>query len=479
MKPMPSTAVKQANRQAIIDHLYRHGPSTKQHLQMTLGLSLPTITANLRDLEDEGLVGRGEPTESTGGRKAQTHVFAAKSHAAIGVRMRADGVTLVAVDLYGEVIARKRKRVSYRNTSDYYDMVGDFVTEFAGRVVRSGSQVLGIAFSIQGIVSPDGSAITFGQIVGNTGLTLEKLTRHIEFPALMIHDSDASAMAELWFDPSISDAVCIYLERRPGGAVIAHGTLYQGPNLSNGTVEHMCLVPGGKPCYCGQRGCMDPYCSPEALLEDGEGMPGFFSVLSQGERGHRKRFDEWMGYVAQAIVNIRSVIAGDVIIGGEAAQYLDDDMLTELKHRAESLSPFTTDFTLKKSICIEDQNTIGAALRFVRDYVDARHSFSEWILAVMMVSIILIMLLSMLGNKIPLQYQAYMLYGSSILMYGSFIITAVESLLVWRKVKRTFAEAHPRDNSPSGTGYYTFSRMIRPRRWRSPRPQVDRGQFPK
>ena len=45
-------------------------------------------------------------------------------------------------------------------------------------------------------------------------------------------------------------------------------------------------------------------------------------------------------------------------------------MLTELKHRAESLSPFTTDFTLKKSICIEDQNTIGAALRFVRDYVD-------------------------------------------------------------------------------------------------------------
>ncbi len=90
-------------------------------------------------------------------------MFAAKSHAAIGVRMRADGVTLVAVDLYGEVIARKRKRVSYRNTSDYYDMVGDFVTEFAGRVVRSGSQVLGIVFSIQGIVSPDGSAITFGR----------------------------------------------------------------------------------------------------------------------------------------------------------------------------------------------------------------------------------------------------------------------------------------------------------------------------
>lgn len=121
----------------------------------------------------------------------------------------------------------------------------------------------------------------------------------------------------------------------------------------------------------------------------------------------------------------------------------------------------------------------GAARRFVRDYVDARHSFSEWILAVMMVSIILLMLLSMLGNKIPLQYQTYILYASSILMYGAFIITAVEAILVWRKVKRIFTKAHPREDIPSGTGYYIFSRMIMPRRWRSPRPQVDRGQFPK
>ena len=40
------------------------------------------------------------------------------------------------------------------------------------------------------------------------------------------------------------------------------------------------------------------------------------------------------------------------------------------------------------------------------------------------------------------------------------------------------AAAHPREDIPSGTAYYAFSRMIMPRRWRSPRPQVDRGQFP-
>lgn len=121
----------------------------------------------------------------------------------------------------------------------------------------------------------------------------------------------------------------------------------------------------------------------------------------------------------------------------------------------------------------------GAARRFVRDYVDARHSFSEWILACMMVSIILLMVTQMFTNSIPLHLQAYALYGSTALMYGSFIITGIEAFLVWRKIKRIFTKAHPREDIPSHTGYYTFSRMIMPRRWRSPRPQVDRGQFPK
>ena len=120
----------------------------------------------------------------------------------------------------------------------------------------------------------------------------------------------------------------------------------------------------------------------------------------------------------------------------------------------------------------------GRARRYVRDYVDARRSFAEWIMALMMVSIILLLGLSTFANRVPLQWQAYMLYGSSILMYGSFIVTAVEAIVVWRKIKRLFSASHPREDIPSGTGYYTFSRMIMPRRWRSPRPQVARREFP-
>lgn len=68
---------------------------------------------------------------------------------------------------------------------------------------------------------------------------------------------------------------------------------------------------------------MAAYCSPENLPEDYESIPGFFSVLEQGETHHRERMNDWLDHVALAIANVRCVICADVVIGGEAALYLD------------------------------------------------------------------------------------------------------------------------------------------------------------
>lgn len=370
MRPQTPISVKEANRKAMTAFIYGHGSATKQMFEHELGLSLPTITQNLRALEADGLIRKGRMQESTGGRKAQIYEFAAQSHVSIGVRMRSTQVVAVAVDMNGTPIATRQRTLPYRNNEAYYQHVNGIINEFAKELSRQGSVVLGVAFCVQGIVSADGQSITFGKIMGNTGLTLGQISHGLEYPALMIHDSDASAMAELWFDHHLTDAVCVYLERRPGGAVIVNGKLYQGPNQCNGAIEHMTLIPDGRQCYCGQHGCMDTYCSPETLMEDGESLPGFFSVLEQGERGHRERFGQWLDYVALAVANIRSVLAGDVIISGEAAQYLDDDDIASLRQRVIERSPFgAADFTLRKGMALEHQDAIGAALRFIEPYV--------------------------------------------------------------------------------------------------------------
>ncbi|MCH4209018.1 ROK family protein [Bifidobacterium sp.] len=372
MYAVPSAALKTRNRQAVTAFLYRNDQATKRVLETELGLSLPTITQNLRALEHDGLARRGTPQDSTGGRKAQTYAFQPRHRAAIGVAIRPAELTICAVDLYGAVIANIRRSLPYTNVNAYYQRLGGIVNGFAADVEKAGSAILGVAFSMQGILSADGSTVSSGTVMDNTGLTLGTVSQSVRYPCIMIHDSDASAMAELWFDPTISDALCLYLERRPGGAVIVNGRLYPGPNQHNGAIEHMTLVPGGRLCYCGQHGCMDAYCSIETLPEEHESILGFFSVLEQGEQQHRRRMEAWMDYVAQVIVNARSVLAVDVIIGGEAAQYLDDDDIAQLRRRVMERSAFGADaFELRKSRCTDNQDIVGAALRFIADYVNA------------------------------------------------------------------------------------------------------------
>lgn len=370
-----SAAIKRHNRSLIADYLYRHDYATMLALEHALALSRPTVRANLLALQREGLVSRGERLASTGGRKAQAYAFAPSAHTALGVRLHRHHSVICAIDLHGSVLAKRTLDLDYANADAFFQRIGAAVQNFAEQLAGSGSPALGVAFSMQGLVSADARSITFGNILGNTGLSLDTIAQSIELPCLLIHDSDASAMAELWSNDGVRDALCVYLGARPGGAVVIDGTLRQGRTRRNGTIEHMTLVPGGRPCYCGQRGCMDPYCSCERLTEgDFTDLPEFFAALRDGNApGNalaRSRFDAWIGYLAQAIANARTVLCADVILGGELAQHLNDEDLRELKSRIDGLSAFGADeYALRFSICAPDQDVIGAALRYVEPFV--------------------------------------------------------------------------------------------------------------
>ncbi|MCH9275190.1 ROK family transcriptional regulator [Bifidobacterium amazonense] len=427
----PSIAPNSRDRSriAILRYLYRNRQATKQQLAHNLSLSSPTVTQHLRELAGLGIVVAAEPQASTGGRKAVPYAFNPRHRIAVGVCAGATETTLIAVDLYGEIVARLDRTLPRRNDAAYYQRVAGIADEFANGVEQSvrdaaagrsrgtgtsaagdatgddqPGSVTGIAICSRNIMptdvtggatkatgpdhdadgtgnadgaddTPDAATrphLAFADATGTPGFPVQAMRQLMHRPITPMRDADAAAAAELWFDHTLRDAACVYLDRRPCGAIIAGGRVHQNRTFRNGMIEHMSLVPGGRPCYCGQRGCMDVYCSPETLPEDYESLPGFFSVLEQGETHHRERMNEWMDRVAQAIVNIRAVIAGDVIVGGEAAQYLDDDDIADLKSRVAKLSPFGggDNLRLRRGLCMDGQPALGAALSLIGDWLD-------------------------------------------------------------------------------------------------------------
>ena len=51
-----------------------------------------------------------------------------------------------------------------------------------------------------------------------------------------------------------------------GGAIVSGGRLFRGGFGAAGEIGHLRVVPGGHPCGCGQKGCIEQYGSGRALL---------------------------------------------------------------------------------------------------------------------------------------------------------------------------------------------------------------------
>lgn len=87
MKAQSALSVKEANLKAMTAFIYTQGSATKQMFEHELGLSLPTITQNLRAMEADGLIVKGEMQQSTVDA-SEIYEFAAHSSVAIGVRIQ-------------------------------------------------------------------------------------------------------------------------------------------------------------------------------------------------------------------------------------------------------------------------------------------------------------------------------------------------------------------------------------------------------
>lgn len=118
----------------------------------------------------------------------------------------------------------------------------------------------------------------------------------------------------------------------------------------------------------------------------------------------------------------------------------------------------------------------GRVRRYVRDSLDARWSFSEFLLPGML--IFLAAMIAFTFVPVPVDVQGLGIFAITMSFYLMLLISIIEGVIVWQKLKRRIAKKYPDDPIPKGTWFYAYARIMMARRWRSPKPQVERGEFP-
>ena len=127
-----------------------------------------------------------------------------------------------------------------------------------------------------------------------TGVPLrEELSRRFGVPVYVDNDANCAALAEaqLVDDAPVSVLLMLTLGTGVGGGVVIDGQIFRGAHGMGAELGHFTVDPDGPPCpgNCPGRGCLEAYCSGQALERDAtefaRDMPGSGLSAALDERG--------------------------------------------------------------------------------------------------------------------------------------------------------------------------------------------------
>ncbi len=365
-----SIEVKKINRNAIYNFLYMRDPISIQEISYSLSMSLPTVTQNIKELLERGLVIETGLFESTGGRKAKAISYNSTAKYAIGLDITRNHVGIVLIDLSARVIKNLRKQFPFSNTKEYFKGVGDLVNSFIVECQIETGSILGVGIALPAILSDGGRAVSYAQVIDFKGGSIEAFEEFIPYKCTFSNDANAAGFAEMWGDKTEESVAYLSLNNSVGGSIVIGKNIYNGQNQRGGEFGHMTIIPDGKTCYCGQKGCVDAYCSAKILSESTNGnIAEFFRLLRLGQESQKKIWEEYISHLVVAINNLRMLFDCKVILGGYTGAYMDE-YLDELRERVAKYNTFEPDGKYLHVCKYKLETTaVGAALLHVEEFI--------------------------------------------------------------------------------------------------------------
>jgi glucokinase len=119
-----------------------------------------------------------------------------------------------------------------------------------------------------GPMSPGGDAVSPLNIAGWRSFPLRRrLAELTGLPTFVDNDAKALALGEGWVGAAAgcTDFIAIVVSTGVGGGIVLDGRLLNGRLGNAGHIGHVVVVPDGRDCPCGSRGCLEAEASGTAL----------------------------------------------------------------------------------------------------------------------------------------------------------------------------------------------------------------------
>ena len=192
---------------------------------------------------------------------------AAGRAAALGIDIGGTKVAGGVVAPDGTIGATARRATPGSSVSETEDAIVAVVEELAA---GHDGELVGVGIGAAGWFDRTGDTVLFSPHLAWRHSTLRKdLEARLQRPLWVGNDADAAAWAEYRFGAARGAdlALMITLGTGIGGGIVLDGLLRRGSHGVAGEWGHMRVVPDGRLCACGNRGCWEQYASGTALAQ--------------------------------------------------------------------------------------------------------------------------------------------------------------------------------------------------------------------
>lgn len=396
-KPAKHDMMRSINTLSVLRFLRQNTHATRRTIQFATGLSWAAVSNITADLLSREIITEQLSMDVTAGRNPLMLDFTPMNNLTIGIDINISGIVAVLLDLRCNIIDSRKVSIVQPEKSKYLEQSQQMVQSLLESHKLLSTDLLGIGISVQGSVDPDGTTSLYNSFISNWENVPLKAIFEESFgiPTHVNHDPICVALAEQWnrqLSPH-TDAALIRLSCGIGMGYILKGQVIRGNNGTAGELGHMVLNKDGPRCSCGNRGCLESFCSIRGIsqriaaisekntpvdVRDAAGMQkAVLDAAEQARNGDtrlRKIFEEAGEYLGIGIANLVNLFNPEVIIlTGELLEVKDlffDIAQKTAKANAWVLSPVNI-------LLSDDSGTnaaMGAALYFINSAFESQSS---------------------------------------------------------------------------------------------------------
>ena len=184
----------------------------------------------------------------------------------IGVDVGGTKVAAGAVDECGTIVA-----TTYRDTpADDVLRIENAIVAAVGELT-SKYDVEAVGIGAAGFIDAHRSTVMFAPNLAWRDEPLQaSLQRRLRLPVVIENDANAAAWAEVRFGAGrgADHVVTVTVGTGIGGGIVVNGQLLRGQFGAAAEIGHLTIIPDGRRCGCGLRGCWEQYASGRALVRE-------------------------------------------------------------------------------------------------------------------------------------------------------------------------------------------------------------------